>query len=120
MPPPAATGRPRRFCRDSCRRAASRARKKPVAWSSFGPAARIPPDPLTLRRRTYIATAEYLDGLPAAPPERQLEEILIALPQLVWTLNTICPELTRALAVRCGALAADIDRALQRSFGEIL
>jgi hypothetical protein len=116
LPPPKATGRPREYCNDACRKKHERRTKQRRAWRSQGNLKTIPSDPLTHRARTLELTARYLEGEPPAPPEHQLAQTLLELEQATFVLRRLAPELLPHLVGPAGELADGIDREIQRWF----
>lgn len=116
LPPAAATGRPREYCGDACRKRRARRERARIAWRRQGQLATIPADPLTWRRRTFELTAQYLEGQPAAPPEDQLAQLLLELEQGVWVLRRLGDKLLPQLVGPAGEVADDLDRSIRRNF----
>ncbi len=107
MPPPKATGRPRKVCSDRCRDRRRR-RRAALPWPPVAPPG-FPADPQTVRRRTAEALVAVLEGDQAAPAEDQLAQGLLELDWLAYHLAS----LERDLPPRLGARAADLGRRIR-------
>lgn len=119
LPPrePGAPGRNRKFCGTACKKRTHKRRRQRVVWSAAGELATVPPDPLTLQRRSMELLAELLDGRPPAPAIDQLAQLLLELEQGIWTLTQLASagELPPQLAGPTGWLAEEL-RALLTAF----
>lgn len=115
LPPPAPTGRPRRYCSDACRDRAKYERRladAPRSWSAAGNAgfgASTGPDPLTRRAENLDAVARLLEGAAPAAPEDRIAEGLQALRSLSWQFRRLGSDVAPQLAWRCVRTADDID-----------
>lgn len=117
LPPAARTGRPRQWCSDACRKKRERKERRRAGWrAQQGRFPTIPPDPLTLRLRTFQLVAELLEGRAPAAPEDQLAQLLLELEQGTFMLRRLSTELVPQLVGPAGELATDIERAILRHF----
>jgi hypothetical protein len=108
LPPRAATGRPRRYCRSACRDAAGRAKRAVLsADSADGPAA---PD-------AEVVEA-FLIGRAANPDDQVLAAVHETL-LLVVSYRHLSIEARRQFAWRCAGMADALETALQRYFREV-
>jgi len=107
LPTRAATGRPRRYCRNACRDAASRAKR-----AVFAAPADQPPSP-----DAEIVEA-FLVGRAAAPDDQVLAAVHETL-LLVVSYRRLGVEARRQFAWRCASMADAIEAALQRYFREV-
>lgn len=116
LPPAKGKGRPREWCDEACRKKRERREKKRRAWRRQGELASIPPDALTVRRRTLEQLAQFLEGQPPAPAEDQLAHLVLELEQGVFVLRSLTGQLLPHLVAPAGELADDIDRSIRRHF----
>lgn len=108
LPPRAATGRPRRYCRNSCRDAASRDKRAAFAADAADQPAQ--PD-------AEIVEA-FLVGRAANPDDQVLAAVHETL-LLVVAYRRLGVEARRQFAWRCAGMADALEAALQRYFREV-
>lgn len=108
LPPPAATGRRRRYCSDSCRLAASRAKRAVFSADSAPP----PESP------DATVVEAFLVGRSAEPDDQVLSAVHETL-LLVVSYRRLGVEARRQFAWRCAGMADAIEAALQRYFRDV-
>jgi hypothetical protein len=108
LPPRAATGRPRRYCRDRCRDAASRAKRAAFSGDAAAP-------PASIDAETVEA---FLVGRAANPDDQVLAAVHETL-LLVVAYRRLGVEARRQFAWRCAGMADGLEAALQRYFRQV-
>lgn len=108
LPPHATTGRPRRYCRNSCRDAASRSKR--AAFTADAADQPAPPG-------AEIVEA-FLVGRAANPDDQVLAAVHETL-LLVVSYRRLGVEARRQFAWRCVGVADALEAALQRYFREV-
>jgi len=122
LPPPAPTGRPRRYCSAKCRQAALRVRTTPAAQDlqAFDPANLVPvvtADVDQIREQTAAVDA-LLDRRPPADPDSRVEHAVLQAKALSFELNRLGQIARPEFAWRCSKLAESINAGLRRYFKE--
>ncbi len=108
LPPQAATGRPRRYCRNACRDAASRAKRAVSAADQAGEPAS--PD------------AEVVEAFLVGRSKDRDDQVLAVVHEtllLVISYRRLGTQARRQFAWRCAGMADAIEAALQRYFRDV-
>lgn len=106
-------GRPRKYCSDACRSSAHRQRQDAWTWLDEAPAEA--PAVSSLRE----ALPDDLVALVTSSDEDVLQDLVAAL-AIAGRMRRHGVNARPQFAARCGALAADFDKALERHFGDVL